>query len=80
MTGRSKISGQRQRAACRRSKKDEKGIHIDGNFLSNLRFADDIVLFSKSTTTTETMFNEVDKAGKKIGLCINRLKTHSIKN
>ena len=28
---------------------DEKGIRVDGRFLSNLRFADNIVLFSKNT-------------------------------
>ncbi|VDL86048.1 unnamed protein product [Nippostrongylus brasiliensis] len=34
---------------------DEKGIHVDGKFLSNLRFAEDIVIFAESTTEAETM-------------------------
>ena len=59
---------------------DEKGIRIDGKFLSNLRFADDIVLFSRNTTEAETMLNELNEAGKKIGLRINRKKTQFMKN
>ncbi|KAE9413728.1 hypothetical protein Angca_007782, partial [Angiostrongylus cantonensis] len=59
---------------------DEKGIRIDGKFLSNLRFADDIVIFSKSTSEAEMMINELNEAGKKIGLRINRKKTQFMKN
>ena len=59
---------------------DEKGIRVDGKFLSNLRFADDIVLFSKSTSEAETMLKELNEAGKQIGLRINRMKTQFMKN
>ena len=59
---------------------DEKGIRIDGKFLSNLRFADDIVLFSRNTNEAATMLNELNEAGKKIGLRINRKKTQFMKN
>ncbi|WKY08372.1 hypothetical protein Q1695_007692 [Nippostrongylus brasiliensis] len=59
---------------------DEKGIRVDGKFLSNLRFADDIVIFAKSTTEAETMLRELDEAGRKIGLRINRKKTRFMKN
>ena len=59
---------------------DEKGIRIDGKFLSNLRFVDDIVIFSKSIGEAETMLNELNEAGKKIGLRINRKKTQFMKN
>ncbi|KAE9419848.1 hypothetical protein Angca_004248, partial [Angiostrongylus cantonensis] len=59
---------------------DEKGIRIDGKFLSNLRFADDIVIFSKSTSEAEMMINELNEAGEKIGLRINRKKTQFMKN
>ncbi|KAK6758057.1 hypothetical protein RB195_015708 [Necator americanus] len=53
---------------------EERGIRVDGRFLSNLRFADDIVLFSSSTNEAETMLNELNEAGKRIGLGINRKK------
>ncbi|KAK6755599.1 hypothetical protein RB195_014147 [Necator americanus] len=59
---------------------EERGIRVDGRFLSNLRFADDIVLFSSSTNEAETMLNELNEAGKRIGLRINRKKTQFIKN
>ncbi|KAK6764210.1 hypothetical protein RB195_024503 [Necator americanus] len=45
---------------------EERGIRVDGRLLSNLRFADDIVLFSCSTNETETMLNELNEAGKRI--------------
>ncbi|KAJ1348005.1 hypothetical protein KIN20_003213 [Parelaphostrongylus tenuis] len=50
------------------------------NSLSNLRFADDIVLFSKSTTEAEAMIKELNESGKKIELRTNRMKTYSMKN
>ncbi|KAK6763423.1 hypothetical protein RB195_023937 [Necator americanus] len=56
------------------------GISVDGRFLSNLRFAYDIVLFSSSTIEAETMFNELNEAGKRIGPRINRKKTQFKKN
>ncbi|EYC30135.1 hypothetical protein Y032_0005g2468 [Ancylostoma ceylanicum] len=59
---------------------EERGIRIDGRFLSNLRFADDIVLFSKSTEEAEVMINELNEVGKRIGLRINRTKTQFMKN
>ncbi|KAK6761574.1 hypothetical protein RB195_022589 [Necator americanus] len=59
---------------------EEVGIRVDGRFLSNLRFAYDIVLFSSSTNEAETMLNELNEAGKRIGLRINRKKTQFMKN
>ena len=59
---------------------DERGIRVDGRFLSNLRFADDIVLFSSSTTEADAMLKELNEAGKKFGLRINRKKTQFMKN
>ncbi|KAK6760849.1 hypothetical protein RB195_022061 [Necator americanus] len=59
---------------------EERGIRVDGRFLSNLRFADDIVLFSSSINEAETMLNELNEAGKRIGLRINRKKTQFMKN
>nr|CDJ90892.1 RNA-directed DNA polymerase (reverse transcriptase) domain containing protein [Haemonchus contortus] len=60
--------------------RDEKGIRVDGRFLSNLRFADDIVLFSSSIAEAETMLAELNKAGKKAGLRINQTKTQLMRN
>ncbi|KAK6760917.1 hypothetical protein RB195_022112 [Necator americanus] len=59
---------------------EERGIRVDERFLSNLRFADDIVLFSSSINEAETMFNELNEVGKRIGLRINRKKTQFMKN
>ncbi|KAK6730977.1 hypothetical protein RB195_007445 [Necator americanus] len=51
---------------------------VEPRFLSNLRFADETVLFSKSTSETETMLMELNEAGKR--LRINRNKTQFMKN
>ncbi|EYC10637.1 hypothetical protein Y032_0054g2471 [Ancylostoma ceylanicum] len=59
---------------------DERGIRVDGRFLSNLRFADDIVIFSRSTEEAQAMLNELNEVGKKIGLRMNRTKTKFMKN
>ncbi len=59
---------------------NERGIRVDGRFLSNLRFADDIVLFSSSINEAETMLKELNEVGKTIGLRINRKKTQFMKN
>ncbi|KAK6763980.1 hypothetical protein RB195_024349 [Necator americanus] len=58
----------------------ERGIRVDGRFLSNLLFADDFVLFSSSTNEAETMLNELNEVGKKTELRINRKKTQFMKN
>ncbi|CAD6192360.1 unnamed protein product [Caenorhabditis auriculariae] len=59
---------------------DIRGINIDGKVLTNLRFADDIVLFSSSTTELSSMLNDLDEVGKKIGLKMNVKKTQWMKN
>ena len=43
--------------------------------MNNLRFADDIVLFSHDLKELEDMINELNEAGKPAGLCINFEKT-----
>ncbi|KAK6757218.1 hypothetical protein RB195_015194 [Necator americanus] len=78
------VSAGRSRAALQWTMKslswEERSIRVDGRFLSNLRFADDIVLFSSSTNEAETMLNELNEAGKRIGLRINTKKTQFMKN
>lgn len=54
---------------------DKKGINIDGNNLSNLRFADDIVLFAKSSKQLQEMLIELNVASENIGLQLNTSKT-----
>ncbi|KAK6749330.1 hypothetical protein RB195_001750 [Necator americanus] len=59
---------------------EERDMRVDGRFLSNLRFADDIVLFSSSTNEAERRLNELNEAAKRIGLRIKRKKTQFMKN
>ncbi|CAD6195984.1 unnamed protein product [Caenorhabditis auriculariae] len=54
-------------------RKDVRGINIDGKVLTNIRFADDIVLFSSSTTELSSMLKGLDKVGKKNGLRNRRI-------
>ncbi|EYB81048.1 hypothetical protein Y032_0394g639 [Ancylostoma ceylanicum] len=59
---------------------EDKGYSIDGKKISNLRFADDIVLVANSTAEMETMVNELNVAGLKIGLEMNMSKTQLMVN
>ncbi|KAK6740579.1 hypothetical protein RB195_008808 [Necator americanus] len=49
---------------------------VNGRFLYNLRFADDIAHISRSTNEAEMMLNGFNRAGKRI----NRKKTQFMKN
>ncbi|KAL6735810.1 hypothetical protein ANCDUO_07428 [Ancylostoma duodenale] len=53
--------------------KDE-GYLIDWKKISNLLFADDIVLVANNTTEMEAMINELNVAGMEIGLEMNMPK------
>ncbi|EYB91984.1 hypothetical protein Y032_0199g1651 [Ancylostoma ceylanicum] len=59
---------------------DEKGLPIDGKMLSNLRFADGIVLISKNTKEMNQLINELNEVGKSIGMEINMKKTQTMAN
>ncbi|CAF4889151.1 unnamed protein product [Pieris macdunnoughi] len=59
---------------------EKKGIEINGQYLSNLRFADDIVIFSNSATQLQDMLNELVCASKSIGLEMNTSKTKVMTN
>ncbi|KAJ1365735.1 hypothetical protein KIN20_026156 [Parelaphostrongylus tenuis] len=52
---------------------DEKGIHIDEVFLSNLSLADLVVIFSARTSEGETMVKQFNQT-RKIGLRLDRMK------
>ncbi|KAK6764011.1 hypothetical protein RB195_024383 [Necator americanus] len=58
---------------------EERGIRVDGRFLSTFLSAD-IAPFSRSTSETETMIKKLNEAGKRIGLGIKRKKKQFIKN
>lgn len=60
--------------------RDEKGIHVDGRFLSNLRFALEILLFSNSAVDEESVLADTIQAGKRAGLRVYRRKGHFMKN
>lgn len=55
----------------RKVKWKDKGLQINGTKLSNLRFADDIVLISESMEELVGMIKELNEEGKKAGLSIN---------
>ena len=42
---------------------DERGVYVNGRFLSNLRFVDDIELLPRSTTEAELMLKELNEKG-----------------
>lgn len=51
------------------------GINIEGKTITNLRFADDIVLIAKSKEELQTMLVELDNKSKERGLHMNMSKT-----
>mgnify|MGYP000844794401 CR=1 FL=1 len=54
---------------------EKKGIKIGGSYLSNSRFADDIVLLSENREELQTMATELEKESMKDGLEMNIDKT-----
>ena len=56
------------------------GIKIDGEWLNNLRFADNIVLISKDPQELQAMINQLNTYSKAIGLEMNLFKTQIIFN
>lgn len=60
--------------------KKRKGININGRLLSNLRFADDIVLFAKSATELQEMLAELNTKSAIAGLQMNPTKTKAMTN
>ncbi|MCJ3109057.1 reverse transcriptase family protein, partial [Klebsiella pneumoniae] len=54
---------------------NEKGLRINGDYLSNLRFADDIVLFSNDGDELQKMIEDLSRESAKVGLRMNMQKT-----
>ena len=56
----------------------ETGININGDCLNNLRFADDIILYTDSEEQLGTLLNDLNKEGKKGGIKMKMRKTKII--
>ena len=56
------------------------GINIDGQRLTHLKFADDIILTLNSTKDLETMLRDLDTVSREIGLTMNTSKTKIMTN
>ena len=54
---------------------EDKGICIEGEYLNNLRFADDIVLFSDSGEDLQDMIEDLGRESLKVGFKMNMKKT-----
>lgn len=57
-----------------------KRIKIDGECLSNLRFADDIIIFANSIEELQEMLYELNYVSLKVGLSMNLRKTKVMYN
>lgn len=56
------------------------GIYIDGNYMSHLRFANDIAILSEQPEELETMINMLNQESYKVGLEMNPCKTKIMTN
>ena len=59
---------------------DKNGINIDGECLTDLRFADDVALTTASVKDMEVQLNSLNKESRKIGLKIHKGKTKFMTN
>ena len=64
----------------KRTYRDNLGFKVNGKQLTNLRFADDVVLFTNSATNLQEMISELNAASKTAGLSINYSKTKIMSN
>ncbi|CAH2105276.1 unnamed protein product [Euphydryas editha] len=56
------------------------GLYIKGEYLSHLRFADDLVLLSETSENLERMIQSLHEASRQVGLKINLTKTNTMTN
>lgn len=59
---------------------ENRGVNIDGEKLTHLRFADDIVLITDNIGEAKQMIEEIVQASLKVGLQINASKTQIMTN
>lgn len=64
----------------RKLKWENRGIKINGEFLNNLRFADDVVLMADNLNELSEMLKELINASKEAGLIVNFSKTKIMTN
>ena len=57
-----------------------EGVNVDGENLSNLRFADDVALFNETTKQMEKHLNNLNSESLKVGLKIHKGKTKYMTN
>ena len=62
----------------RRLNWENKGVKIDGEFLSNLRFADDIFLCTETPQELQQMLQELSDESRRMGLKMNIAKTKAM--
>ena len=56
------------------------GINVDGEYLTNLRFADDITITTPRCDQLQKMLSDINKESKKVGLKMNKAKTKILFN
>ena len=56
------------------------GLNVDGETLTNLRFADDVALLTEKTTQMELQLNDLYDASKEVGLKMHKRKTKYMTN
>ena len=66
--------------AFRKIELEERGLNIDGENLSELRFADDIAPITTTVRNMDEQLNMINDENKKIGLKIHRGKTKYMTN
>lgn len=59
---------------------DHHGLNINGERLSHLRFADDIVLFAETKEHLQVMLIDLERESRKVGLTMNASKTKALTN
>ena len=57
-----------------------EGVNVDGENLTNLRFTDDVALFSETTKQMEKHLNNLNSESLKVGLKIHKGKTKYMTN